>query len=51
MTQKELATFMGCSQQYISGIEKGREKISIEFLKKLAQVSREEINVMFGRDQ
>ncbi|MBI1869576.1 MAG: helix-turn-helix transcriptional regulator [Chlamydiae bacterium] len=48
MTQKELANFMGCTQQYISGIEKGREKISIEFLKKLAQVSREEINIVFG---
>ena len=37
MSQKELAKFMGYSQQYISGIETGREKIAVDFLKKLLQ--------------
>lgn len=47
MSQKELAGFMGYSQQYISGIEKGREKVSIDFLKKLAQVTHQRIDVQF----
>lgn len=41
MTQKELAQFMSCSQQFISGIETGREKITVDFLKKLAQITRQ----------
>lgn len=45
MSQKELAKFMGCSQQFISGVETGREKITVEFLKKLAQVTGCKINV------
>ena len=43
MSQKELAEFMGCSQQYISGIEKGRERVSLEFLKKFASITNEPI--------
>ncbi len=45
MSQEELAHFMGCSQQFISGIEKGREKPSLEFLKKLSQVTRQPIEL------
>ncbi len=48
MSQKELAEFMEYSQQYISGIEKGREKISIDFLKKLAQVTRQSFEMVFS---
>ena len=47
MSQAELAHFMGCSQQYISGIEKGREKISLDFLKKLAGTTRQPIEIIF----
>ncbi|MBI4971330.1 MAG: helix-turn-helix transcriptional regulator [Candidatus Omnitrophica bacterium] len=43
MSQGELAHFMGCSQQFISGLEKGREKVTLEFLKKLSQVTRQPI--------
>lgn len=41
LTQGELAELMGCSQQYISGIEKGREKISLDFLRKFAAITNE----------
>jgi len=47
MSQKELADCMGCSQQYISGIEKGRERATVEFLKKLAQITNQRINITF----
>ena len=51
MSQKELAQFMGCSQQFISGIETGREKISMDFLKKLSQVTGQQKNVFQVRYQ
>ncbi len=35
MTQKELALRMGCSQQYISKVLKGRENLSLETLYKI----------------
>lgn len=41
MSQKELAELMGYSQQYISGIERGREKIGLEFLKKFCSITNE----------
>jgi DNA-binding XRE family transcriptional regulator len=47
MSQKELAEFVGVSQQYISGIEKGREKISIDFFKKLSHVTHQRIDIVF----
>ena len=48
MTQKELARLMGYSQQFISNIEKGRERPNLDFLKKLARISRESIQLVFG---
>ncbi len=45
MSQKELAQFMDYSQQFISGIETGREKITIDFLKKLAQITGQRIDL------
>lgn len=47
MTQKELAEFMDCSQQYISGIEKGREKIGLDFLKKFTQLTNQRLDLVF----
>jgi len=41
LSQKELAQLMGYSQQYISGIEKGREKVTLEFLKKFADITKQ----------
>jgi antitoxin component HigA of HigAB toxin-antitoxin module len=35
MTQKRLAEIMGCSQQYVSKILKGRENLSLETLSKI----------------
>ena len=49
MTQKELAGFMGCSQQFISNIEKGRDKPNLDFLKKLARVTRGPFQLTFDR--
>ncbi len=48
MTQKELAEFMGCSQQFISNIEKGREKPNLDFLKKLAQITKDSLQLIFS---
>lgn len=47
MTQSELAGFMKCSQQFISNLEKGREKANLEFLKKLARTTRQSIELVF----
>lgn len=35
MTQKQLAQKMGCSQQYVSKILKGKENLSLETLSKI----------------
>ena len=48
MTQQELARLMGYSQQFISNIEKGRERPNLDFLKKLARIARESIQLVFG---
>jgi len=49
MSQKELAQFMGYSQQYISGIETGREKITMDFLKKLTQITGQRIDLVIEK--
>ncbi len=46
LSQKELAEFMGCNQQYISGIETGREKVTIDFLKKLSEVTGQPLHIV-----
>ena len=35
LTQRELAERMGCSQQYVSKVLKGRENLSIETISKI----------------
>ena len=45
MSQKELAQFMGYSQQFISGIETGRQKMTVDFLKKLSQITGQRIDL------
>lgn len=35
ITQKQLSELMGCSQQYISQVLKGQEKLSLETLSKI----------------
>jgi antitoxin component HigA of HigAB toxin-antitoxin module len=35
MTQKDLASLMGCSQQYVSKILKGQENLSLETMSKI----------------
>lgn len=49
MSQKELAQFMGYSQQFISGIETGRQKMTVNFLKKLAQITGQRIDLIIER--
>lgn len=51
MSQTELAEFLGCSQQYISGIETGREKITMEFLKKLAATTGQRIDLTIEKTE
>ncbi len=48
MSQKEIAQFMGYSQQFISGIETGREKITVDFLKKFEHVTGHRILPIIG---
>ena len=43
MTQKSLATKMGCSQQYISKVLKGTENLSIETISKIESALELEI--------
>lgn len=50
MTQEELAERMEYSQQYISGIETGREKISLDFLKKLSEVTNQQIEFFLEKN-
>lgn len=49
MSQKELAQFMGYSQQFISGIETGRQKMTVDFLKKLARITGQCIDLTIGK--
>ena len=49
MSQKELAQFMNCSQQFISGIETGREKVKIDFLKKLARITGQRLEFIIEK--
>ena len=37
-TQQRVAEMLGCSQQYISRILKGRENLSLEMLSKLEDI-------------
>ena len=48
MTQQELAGFMGCNQQFISNIEKGRQKPNLDFLKKLSRITKGSLQVIFS---
>lgn len=43
LTQKSLAEKMGCSQQYISRVLKGRENLSIETISKIESALELEI--------
>lgn len=43
LTQKSLATKMGCSQQYISQVLKGTENLSIETISKIESALELEI--------
>lgn len=37
LTQRQVAEMMGCSQQYVSKVLKGRENLSIETLSKIEE--------------
>lgn len=46
LSQRELAAQMGYSQQFISGIESGREKITLDFLRKFAEATGSRFDVI-----
>lgn len=48
LTQKSLASRMGCTQQYVSKILKGSENLSIETISKIE--SALELNILGPRD-
>lgn len=45
LSQRELAARMGYSQQFISGIESGREKITLDFLRKFSEATGSRFDV------
>jgi transcriptional regulator with XRE-family HTH domain len=46
LSQAELASVLGCSQQFVSGIESGRERVTIEYLRKFATAAGCEFDVI-----
>lgn len=46
LSQQELAERLGYSQQFISGIESGREKITLDFLRKFAKATGSRFDVI-----
>lgn len=49
MTQKELADFLNYSESFISYIEKGERKISVEDLQKIAKIFSVDIDFLFDK--
>ncbi|MEK9183658.1 MAG: helix-turn-helix transcriptional regulator [Patescibacteria group bacterium] len=51
MTQKELATFLGYSESFISYVEKGERKISISDLQKIAKIFAVDLDFLIEKPQ
>lgn len=49
MTQKELADFLGYSESYISYIEKGERKVSVDDLQKIAKIFSVDIDFLLAK--
>ena len=49
MTQKELADFLGYSESFISYVEKGERKISVEDLQKVAKIFSVDIDFLLEK--
>lgn len=47
LTQKKFASLMGCSQQYVSKILKGKENLSLETISKIEEC----LNITFFEDK
>lgn len=45
MTQKELASQIGCNQKFISAVETGQAKISIDFLRKFSEATNSDLQI------
>ncbi len=46
LSQAALADAVGCSQQFVSGIESGREKLTMDYLRKFAKASHCEFDII-----
>lgn len=46
LSQAALAHAVGCSQQFVSGIESGREKLTMDYLRKFAKASNCEFDII-----
>ena len=46
LSQAALASALGCSQQFVSGIESGREKLTMDYLRKFAKATHCEFDVI-----
>jgi len=49
MTQKELANFLGYSESYVSYVEKGERKISVDDLQKIAKIFSVDIDFLLDK--
>ena len=48
LTQKDLARKLSVSQQLVSRIEKGRQNLSLNYLKRIAETLKEDLKVVLG---
>lgn len=46
LSQGEVADMLGCSQQFVSGIEQGREKVTIDYLRRFADKTGSEFGLV-----
>jgi transcriptional regulator with XRE-family HTH domain len=46
LSQGEVADMLGCSQQFVSGIEQGREKVTIDYLRRFADKTGSEFDLV-----
>ncbi|MBI3323557.1 MAG: helix-turn-helix transcriptional regulator [Candidatus Omnitrophica bacterium] len=46
LSQKELAIRIRCSQQFVSGVESGREKLTLGYLRKFAEATNSRLDIL-----
>lgn len=49
MTQKELSDFLGCSESFVSYVEKGERKMTVDDLQKITKIFSVDINFLLAK--